>query len=76
MKKLFYALLRLFLRKTMHSDFGELYSYEEFNQYIDWNVIVYSDGIAFYADEKHEYGQIDNIYDLDKKFTHVMWYNK
>lgn len=76
MKKIWYKLRRLFKKSTIQSDIGELYSYEEFNDYMDWGVIVDTDGIAFYADEKREYGQIDDIYDLDKIYTHVMWYNK
>ena len=74
--KLIYTLIRLFSRKTGHSDIGDLMTYEEFNQYIEWDVFKNHDGIAYYADAKHEYGQVEDINELKKQYTHIMWYNK
>ena len=74
--KILCKLLRLFKKKTGHSDIGDLFSIEEFNQYIDWQVFIQGEGLAYYADAKYEYGQVDDIYKLKKCYTHIMWYNK
>jgi len=74
--KLIYKLIRLFSRKTGQSDIGTLYTYDEFEQYMDWEVIIKGEGLAYYADATHEYGLVDDIYNLKKRYTHIMWYDK
>ena len=69
-------LARLFIRSTQQSDIGNLFTYEEFAQYVEWGACSETDGIGFYASANREYSRIKDINNLSWKYTHIMWYDK
>jgi hypothetical protein len=55
---------------------GDLFTMEKFKEMVDSGIIIDYDGRGAYSDGVYEYHYIYTVKNLDKSYSHVVWYNK
>ena len=63
-------------KTPLDKDYGDLFSMKNFSKRVDNGGFSDYDGHGYYADKKYQYHQILTVDSLDKRYSHVIWYNK